>query len=185
MWVLSPDTLAIANTIQLPFDMTADSQSGERSVPNYVSSFVISPDGTQAWVTAKKDNTARGMQRDGQPMTPDNFVRSAICAIDMTTEKEMIEKRQDIDNRSTPVSVAFSPIGDYAYILVQPDNWIGITDAYTTENLSGINKIGNAPDGFVLLPDGRLLVNAFLSRQVIAYDLSKSIASIDHTVPPA
>jgi MYXO-CTERM domain-containing protein len=183
VWAVSPDAFQLANTIDLAFDQTPDSQSGGRGVPNYVSQFVISPDGTQAWVTAKKDNVARGPQRDGLPMTSDNFVRSTVCTVDLKTETEVIEKRQDLDNRATPVSVAFSPLGDYAYILVQPDNWIGITDAYTGLNLSGIKQVGSAPDGLALLPDGKLMVNAFLSREVIAYDLSQSIASIDHTAP--
>jgi YVTN family beta-propeller protein len=184
VWVVSPDAFKLVNTIELPFDQTSDSQSSGRGVPNYVSSIVISPDGTQGWVTAKKDNVARGPQRDGQPMTSDNFVRSAVCAIDLKTETEIIEKRQDLDNRATPASLAFSPVGDYAYVLVQPDNWIGITDAYTGLNLSGMKQVGSAPDGLLLLPDGKLLVNAFLSREVIAYDLTASIASIDHAAPP-
>ncbi len=185
VWVVAPESLTLANTIPLPFDQTPDSQSGGRGVPNFVSAIVISPDGTQGWVSAKKDNVARGPKRDGQPMTFDNFVRSAVCAIDLSTETEVLEKRQDIDNRSTPVSVAFSPTGDYAYVLVQPDNWIGITDAYTGHNLSGIKQVGAAPDGLVLLPNGKLFVSSYLTREVIAYDLSQSIASIDHTAPAA
>lgn len=185
VWVVSPDSLTVSRTIPLAFDQTVDTQSSGRGVPNYVSSMVISPDGTQGWVTAKKDNVARGKQRDGQAMTFDNFVRTAVCAIDLRTETEMLEKRQDIDNRSTPNAVAFSPVGDYGYVLVQPDNWIGITDAYTGGNLSGIKQVGAAPDGLVLLPDGRLFVSSYLSREVIVYDLSQSIASIDHTAPEA
>ncbi len=184
VWVVAPESLTLANTIALAFDQTSDSQSSGRGVPNYVSSLVISPDGTQGWVTAKKDNVARGQQRDGQLMTFDNFVRTAVCAIDLRTETEMLEKRQDIDNRSTPVAVAFSLVGDYAYVLVQPDNWIGITDAYTGGNLSGIKQVGKAPDGLVLLPDGRLFVSSYLSREVIAYDMNQSLASIDHAAPP-
>jgi len=184
VWVVAPESLTLANTITLPFDQTADSQSGGRGVPNFVSAMVISPDGTQGWVSAKKDNVARGPKRDGQPMTFDNFVRSAVCTIDLRTELEVLEKRQDIDNRSTPVSVAFSPTGDYAYVLVQPDNWIGITDAYTGSNLSGIKQVGAAPDGLVLLPNGKLFVSSYLTREIIAYDLSQSIASIDHSAPP-
>lgn len=183
VWVVAPESLTLANTIVLPFDQTPDSQSGGRGVVNFVSSMVISPDGTQGWVTGKKDNVARGPQRDGQPMTFDSFVRTAVCAIDLSTEQEMLEKRQDIDNRSTSVAVAFSPVGNYAYVLVQPDNWIGITDAYTGANLSGIKEVGKAPDGLVILPNGKLFVSSYLSREVIAYDLSTSIASIDHTAP--
>jgi cytochrome c peroxidase/streptogramin lyase len=183
VWVVSPETLELANTIELPFDLGPDTESSGRGVPNYVSSIVISPDGTQGWVSAKKDDVARGLHRDGQPMTSDNFVRSALCTIDLQTEREVIEKRQDIDNRSMPVSVAFSPLGDYALTLVLTSNWIGVMDAYDTQSVSGIKDVGNAPDGLVLAADGKLFVNAFLSREVIAYDMSSSLASIDHTAP--
>jgi len=43
--------------------------------------------------------------------------------------------------------------------------------------------VGSAPDGLVLLPDGRLFVNAFLSREVVVYDMSASLASADHAAP--
>src|SRR5262249_24453541 len=58
VWELSPDAFGVVDTISLAFDMSQDSAVGGRGVPNFVSSFVISPDGTEAWVTAKKDNTA-------------------------------------------------------------------------------------------------------------------------------
>lgn len=183
VWVVAPESLTLAKTIPLAFDQTPDSQSGGRGVVNFVSSMVISPDGTQGWVTGKKDNVARGPQRDGQAMTFDSFVRTAVCTIDLRTEQELLERRQDIDNRSTSVAVEFSPVGNYAYVLVQPDNWIGITDAYTGANLSGIKDVGKAPDGLVLLPNGKLFVSSYLTREVIAYDLSSSIASIDHSAP--
>jgi cytochrome c peroxidase len=183
VWVVSPGTFTVKKTISLSFDLGPDTQSSGRGVPNYVSSTIISPDGTQAWVTAKKDDVARGQQRDGLPMTADNFVRPAVCTIDLATETEVLDKRQDIDNRATPVSVAFSTLGDYAFVLVQPSNWIGIMDAYTAQGVSGIKDVGNAPDGLVLAPGGRLFVNAFLSREVIVYDVSASLSSADHTAP--
>jgi YVTN family beta-propeller protein len=183
VWVVEPSALTLANTIQLPFDLGPDTQSSGRGVPNYVASITISPDGTQAWVSAKKDDTARGLQRDGQPMTSDNFVRSAVCAIDLVSETEVVAKRQDIDNRSMAVSVAFSSLGDYAFVLVLTSNWFGVMDAYNAQSVSGVKDVGSAPDGLVLLPDGRLFVNAFLSREVVAYDMSASLASVDHVAP--
>ena len=183
--MVSPTTFSVSRTIQLAYDTSADTESSGRGVPNYVSSFVISPDGTQAWVTAKKDDTARGPLRDGQPITSDNFVRAIVCVIDMNTEAELIAEREDIDNRALPVAVAFSPNGGYGYILAMASNWIGISDAYSVLNLSGINRVGSAPDSLALAPDGKLFVSSYLSREVIVYDLSLSLASIDHKAPEA
>lgn len=183
VWVVSPQTFTVTNTISLAFDKGPDTQSSGRGVPNYVSAAIISPDGTQAWVTAKKDNTARGLQRDGQALTSDNFVRPAVCIIDLKTEKEVFANRQDVDNRSTPVAVSFSPLGDYAFVLIQPSNWIGIMDGYTGLGISGIRDVGNAPDGLVMTSDGKLFVNAFLSREVIVYDVASSLSSEDHAAP--
>ncbi len=185
VWVVSPQTFTLSNTISLAFDKGPDTQSSGRGVPNYVSVATISPDGTQAWVTAKKDNVARGLHRDGLPMTQDNFVRPVVCTIDLKTEQEVLTKRQDVDNRATPVSVAFSPLGDYGFVLIQPSNWIGIMDAYSAEQISGIRDVGNAPDGLVLTPDGKLFVHAFLSREVVVYDVTSSLSSADHTAPEA
>ena len=153
IWSVSPASFQLVGTIDLPIDPGPDTESSGRGVPNYVASMVISPDGTQAWVSAKKDDVVRGPQRDGQPTTPDNFVRAMVCSIDMKTETEVLALRQDIDNRSMPVDVAFSPTGDYGYILAEANNWLGIMDAYTGLSLGGIKQIGNAPDGLVLLPE--------------------------------
>jgi YVTN family beta-propeller protein len=184
VWVVLPDSFALVNTIVLQLDPGPDSESAGRGVPNYVSSFTISPDGTQAWVTAKKDNVVRGPQRDGLPMNPDNFVRAIVCVIDMSTEGERLEKRIDVDNRALPTAVAFSPVGDLAYVLLQGSNWLGIFDAYRAEDLSGIKDIGKAPDGLAFDAGGKLFVNSFLTRELIAYDLTESLASRDHQAPP-
>ena len=184
VWVVLPDSFALVNTIMLQLDPGPDSESAGRGVPNYVSSFVISPDGTQAWVTAKKDDVVRGPQRDGLPMNPDNFVRAIVCVIDMSTEGELLERRIDIDNRALPAAVAFSPVGDLAYVLLQGSNWVGIFDAYRAEDLSGIKDIGKAPDGLTFDAQGKLFVSSFLTRELIAYDLRESLASRDHQAPP-
>jgi cytochrome c peroxidase len=184
IWVVSSETMVVVNTIVLPFDKGPDSSVGGRGVPNFVSSVVISPDGTQAWVTAKKDDVARGPKRDGLPMNSDNFVRSIVCAIDLKAEMETVERRQDLDNRSMPAALVFSPVGDYAYISLMLNNEVSISDAYVAFNVGAIRSVGSAPDGLALAPDGKLFANAFLSREVIAYDLGPSLASVDQGAPP-
>jgi len=183
VWVVSPDTLTVKNTIVLPFDDSQDSAVSGRGVPNFVSSIVISPDGTQGWVSAKKDNVVRGPMRDGLHMNSDNFVRSIICAVDLKTEKELVAKRQDLDNRSMPVTLVFSPLGNYAYLMLMLNNEISITDAYNGVNYSAIRDVGHGPDGLALAADGKVFVNATLSREVIVYNLQPSIDAINQTAP--
>jgi len=185
VWLVSPESFEVVRTIQLARDLGPDSESAGRGVPNYLSSVVISPDGAQAWVTAKKDNVERGPQRDGLSLNSDNFVRAIVCVLDLTSESEVLAKRMDVDNRALPVSVAFSPVGDYAYMLLQGSNWVGIFDAYKAQNVGGIKDIGKAPDGLAFSTDGRLFVNAYLSRELFVYDLRESLASRDQQAPPA
>jgi cytochrome c peroxidase len=116
-------------------------------------------------------------------MNPDNFVRAIVCVIDLLSETERLDKRLDVDNRSLPMGVAFSPLGDLAYVLHQGSNWLGIFDAYGIRDLSGIKDIGKAPDGLAFSDDGKLFVNSYLTRQVWVYDLSESLASRDHQAP--
>jgi hypothetical protein len=183
LWVVAPESFSLVNTIELQLDPGPDSESAGRGLPNYVSSVVISPDGTQAWVTAKKDDIVRGPQRDGLSMNPDNFVRAIVCIIDLASETERLDKRLDVDNRSLPAGVAFSPVGDLAYVLHQGSNWVGIFDAYRIQDLSGIKDIGKAPDGLIFDDQDKLFVNSFLTREVFVYDLTESLASRDHQAP--
>ena len=184
VWVVSPQSFTLTNTIVLPFDMSEDTQSSGRGVLNDLFSMVISPDGTQAWVVTKKDDVARGLKRDGKPMTPDNFVRTALCKIDMKTEKEVVADRKDFDNRSLLVAVAFAARGDYFAVAAEGNNWVGVRDAYDLHEPAAIRDIGHGPDGLILTADGKLFVNASLSREVIVYDVSPSINSIDGVTPP-
>jgi mono/diheme cytochrome c family protein len=101
--------------------------------------------------------------------------------IDLTAEQEILERRIDIDNRSLPVAAAFSPLGDYVYVLAQGSNFLGVFDAYrSSQHLGGIQHVGAAPNGLVLLPDLRLVVNGNLSRDLLAYDVARSVESADH-----
>ncbi|HEY6078641.1 MAG TPA: PKD domain-containing protein [Polyangiaceae bacterium] len=184
VWVVAPGSFSLVRTIELAMDPGPDSESAGRGVPNFVSSVVISPDGTQAWVTAKKDDVVRGPQRDGLSMNPDNFVRALVCVLDLASEAEVMSKRMDVDNRALPASLAFSPVGDMAYLLLQGSNWVGIFDAYAAQSVSGIKDIGKAPDGLAFSNDGKLFVNSWLTRELFVYDLTESLASRDHQAPP-
>ncbi len=184
VWELEAGGLQVVRTWSLPFDMGPDDESNGRGVPNYVSGIVVSPDGTQAWVTAKKDNIARGPMRDGLSMVPDSFVRAIVCVLDLQTGEERIEQRIDLNNRSMPMTVAFSDIGDYVFVATLGSNWVGFQNAYGSENLGGIRGVGLGPDGLVLAPNGRLVVHSTLSRELRLYDVSAVLDGSDEVAPP-
>ena len=183
VWEVDASSFEVVRTIVLPFDEGPDDESGGRGVPNYLSSIVVSPDGTQAWVTAKKDNTARGPMRDGVSMAPDSFVRAIVCVLDLQSNTERVDQRMDLNNRSLPMSVAFSGIGDYVFVAALGSNWVGFQNAYGTENLGGIREVGLGPDGLVLASRSRLVVHSALSRSLTLYDVTAVLDGSDETAP--
>ena len=184
VYELGAGPLAVSRMWSLAFDEGPDDESNGRGVPNYVSGIVVSPDGTQAWVTAKKDNIARGPQRDGESMVADSFVRAIVCVLDLQTGEERIDQRMDLNNRSLPMTVAFSSIGDYAFVAALGSNWVGFQNAYGTENLGGIKDVGLAPNGLVLTDEGQLVVHSALSRTIELYDVTAVLDGSDEAAPP-
>ena len=184
VYELTAAPLELTRVWSLAFDEGPDDESGGRGVPNYVSGIVVSPDGTQAWVTAKKDNIARGPQRDGESMVADSFVRAIACVLDLQTGEERLDQRMDLNNRSLPMTVAFTSIGDYVFVAALGSNWVGFQNAYGTENLGGIKDVGLGPDGLVLTDDAQLVVHSALSRTLELYDVTAVLDGSDEAAPP-
>ena len=174
VWEIDPGTMSIIDTIVLPKDQTTvDSSSGARGLPNYLRSVTISPDGTEAWITAKKDNIERGAFRDTQPLTFETSVRSLSSRIDMTGSVEVIANRIDHDDRGQPAAATYTMVGDYALVALEGSNEIEIRDAYNGTTVGGIVLDGLAPRGLAANSDGsRLFVHCFMSRTVEVYDIS-------------
>jgi DNA-binding beta-propeller fold protein YncE len=182
---LDPDTLGRVRTFILPPDSGPDTDSSGRGILNFLSSVVISPSGSRAFLAAKKDDTLRGPMRDGVPMRSDNFVRSVIAVLDLEANAERSNQRKDLNNRSLPCAIEFSPLGDFAFFATQGNNWVGMIDAYTMDTTAAIRDVGKAPNGVVLAPDGKLFVHGFLSRSLRVYDVGAAVNAIDSLVPPA
>ena len=160
----------LAHQIKLPLDsQTLDGEDRARGLPNFLNSIVISPDQSVAWVTGVKHNILRGLYRDGLPLTFDSTVRAITTEIDLKDYK--ITATIDHNNKSMPIAVAFSPIGDYAFIALEGSNSIDIRDAYSKELVGSIDNTGFAPAGLTFNSNGsRLIVHNFLSRNVAVYD---------------
>lgn len=178
-------TMRVVKTILLAPDRASmDSDQAARGVPSYLFSIGLSPDGRQGWVAAKKDNIFRGRMRDGLDLTHETTVRPLVCLVDLATGLEAEGMRIDLDDRSLPAHVTFSPFGDFGIITLAGSNRIEIRDAYApTRVFSAIADVGKAPRSTALGPNGRLFVQGALSRNVLVYDLSNLIREFDSSTP--
>ena len=165
--------LLVERRIALAKDEGPDLEFTGRGVPNYLISATISPDGRRLWLPSKKDNTDRGRFRDGLPLTFEHTVRSIVSRVDLATNTEVIDERQDLDNRELAIDVELSRLGQFAFIATQGTNTVEIYDAYTSKYLGTIEDVGLAPQSLMLDEvSGRLFVHSFLSRSVLVYDVS-------------
>jgi DNA-binding beta-propeller fold protein YncE len=175
---VSGSTFQLVRTIPLVVDAGPDSSTSGRGVPNYLSAIAISPDGTQARVPSKKDNTGRGLFRDGQPLTFETTVRTMLAYLDLATNAENVSMRVDFNDRDMAQAVAYSPLGDYVFVATQGTNTVEILSAYDNRLITGIPDTGLAPQGLALSADGRkLFVQNFMSRTVAIYDVSGVVDS--------
>jgi YVTN family beta-propeller protein len=170
---VSAASMAVARTFVLPLDTTSqDTEKSGRGLPNYLTSVAISPDGSTAWIPSKKDNIVRGTRRDGLALTFENSVRTIVSQINLSNNS--LGNVLDFNDRDLANAVAFSPLGDYAFIATQGTNTIEVLDAFDPQNRTAlVINTGLAPQGLVVSPDGsRLFVQNFMDRSVGVYDIS-------------
>ncbi len=181
--VLEVDTTTMVITKQIPLEMDPgpDSDRAGRGIPNYLFNATISPDGTEVWVPGKKDNIQRGPARDGLTLNQDNIVRPLVSVIDIASGAELMDKRLDLNDRNLPSDVVFSPLGDYAFVIVTGSGFIDVRDMYDPERVSKADLKSNAiaPRGAAITSDGKLFLHSFLTRSMIVYDVSDILASVD------
>ncbi|HJL18459.1 MAG TPA: Ig-like domain-containing protein [Sandaracinaceae bacterium LLY-WYZ-13_1] len=163
--------------LELAVDPGPDTADGGRGVPNYLSSIAITPDGGRAFVPGKKDNTERGLARDGEPLDADNTVRTIVSQLDLATGQERLEARIDLDDHDMATAVAFSPLGDLVFIASQGTNRVDVYDTWSGRLVGGI-ATGLAPQGLVV-SEGRLYVQCFMGRTLDVIDVSGLIAGTD------
>jgi MYXO-CTERM domain-containing protein len=169
-----------ANVITLADDPGPDGSFTGRGIPNQLSSIAISPDGTIALVPSKKDNIGRGLARNGEPLASDHTVRTIVSVIDLDGETEDLEARIDLDDHEGAFDVAFSPLGDVAFVASQGTNRVDVIDVRSGALVAGF-ATATAPRGLALGEDGLLYVHGFLSRTVAIHDVSGILAATDST----
>jgi len=180
---IDPATLTVLRSIPLIPDPGPDTEASGRGLPNYLSSIAISPDGADLWIPSKKDNIQRGLSRDGQALTFESTVRTIVSRIDLSSNSEDPATRVDFNDRDMANAVAFSPLGDYAFVALQGSNAVDVLDAYSGELVAALENVGRAPQGIAVDPSGtRLFVQNFMDRSIAVYDTSLLAASISSGV---
>lgn len=178
-------SMTLTRTISLVRDRSQDGGASARGVPNYLAGIRISPDGNWAWVVGKKDNTNRGtffspLMLPGQ----DTTTRAQLMLIDVAAGAENVARRLDIDNSDSPSAVAFSPLGDYAFITLQGNAQIAVVDVLEFMQPQSAGTIrtrwgtGLAPQSIVI--DGstaRAFTRDFMDRSVTALEIGDFLAT--------
>jgi len=170
--------MSLTNEIVLLRDHSSDGPASGRGVPNYLAGIRVTPDGQWAWVVAKKDNVTRGTFFS-EDMVPgqDTTVRAMCLLIDLSTGLENMDRRLDLDNSDSPSAIAFSPLGDWAFVALQGNNQIGVIDVLefmldaTPGGIETRWAVGLAPQGVLAGPEsGRLFAKNFMDRSVSVYE---------------
>ncbi|GIV34418.1 MAG: hypothetical protein KatS3mg031_1953 [Chitinophagales bacterium] len=177
--LLDAETLTPLKTVKLAPDQSVDSEISGKGVVNYLNSVTLSPDGRLALVPAKKDNTFRGLLRDGEPLNFENTVRPMVALINLQSREEDYNARIDINNGDLPSFAAFSRFANLIFVSMQGNDRVDVFDAYTSALITSVEGVGAAPQGLVLSPTGdTLFVHGFLSRTISAYDISRIVNQV-------
>ena len=172
LYKINTADFSLEKTITLAMDPGPDTDISGRGLPNYLHQIAISPDATQAWIPSKKDNIQRGGFRDGLELVHDNTVRAITSVLDLSTDEERLDDRMDFDNVDRCHAVAFSPLGDLAFVSLPGNQGVSIFNAYNRKELDRIIT-GEVPEGcWVDGKNGRLYVHNFLSRSLSVYDIA-------------
>ena len=153
--------LKVSKIITLDYIDELDTAVSGSGIPNYLGPLKISPNGKFALIPSKKDNVYRGKEINNISLTFENTVRSIISRIDLVKKKDIPLMRNDLNDRSLPRDVEFSPFGDIYFVVSQSSNLI---DVYETKDNKFITSfyVGDAPDTILINNNGtRLYVRNF------------------------
>ena len=194
IWQVNTVEWALKKTLRLDKDISEDTLSSGRGVPNYLASVAIHPNGDKAYVVGKKDNVDRsvilwrGINSDID-LDDDNSVRAFVATIDLTTGRELYSQRFDIDNSDSPSALTFSPNAEYLFVALQGNNKVLALDIFsntdnTPQSIAGQFITGLAPQGVCMLNQRNQLITKNLTdRTVSGFDLSTFINGGNINVP--
>ena len=181
--VRSTMDLSAVGVIPLVSDDSMDTEASGRGLPNYLSAMVISADGTRGFISAKKDNTGRGLFRDGLPLTFESRVRAIVMTLDLVTQQEVRTARLDVNDREGLHANALSPRGDLLFVTAQGNNRVEVFETDSRRRVAQL-VVERAPRGVTVNAQGdRLAVQNVLSRSVSVLDVGGLVAGTNNGAP--
>lgn len=171
--IIDPDG-DVPEIVPLAFDPQAASDTESGGVPSYLNQLLVSPIGDLAAVPSLQANVAQGTFGGGDPLTFETTLRGVVSYLELgTTWSENFDRRRHFDNRGFLSAGVFSSRGDYLFLAARGARAVERVDTFTGAQAGAILDVGFAPEGLALTADDRYLyVEAFMSREVIVYDVS-------------
>ncbi|MDG1484476.1 MAG: PKD domain-containing protein [Myxococcota bacterium] len=169
IYVVEPD--GTVGSIVLPADTRGDSDTTTGGVPNLLESLLPSPDGATIYVPTMHANTLRGEWVSGVAPDHQTSLRGVLARIDAQAGTESPDDRKQFDERGRAIAVATSPDGAVLYVLHPGTGHVTVLDAASDQITGSILFTGIFPTGLLATRD-HLYVHAWLSRTVVAYDIT-------------
>jgi len=159
----------------LAYDPQPGSDTESGGVPSYVEQLVVSPDGALAAAPSTQAAIGEGLFVSPRPLTHETTLRAAVSFLDPRDGAEDFARRKLWDDRGFASAAVFSPRGDYLYLAMRGSRAVERLDVLSRTQAGSILEVGFAPQGLALSADGdRLFVDAYLSRELVVYDVSDS-----------
>lgn len=175
--VLDPTDGAV-ELVPLAFDPKEASDTESGGVPSYLDQVLVSPIGDQVVVPSLQANIEQGEYLDGDALTFESTMRGVTSRLDWPgaggeAMLEDFDRRKHFDNRGLMSAGVFSSRGDYLFVAARGSRAVERVDTFTGAGAGTLLDVGYAPAGLVLSADDRyLLVDAYLSRSLVVYDVS-------------
>ena len=167
--------MTLSNTIELNKVLVPDELMHGSGVPNYLSSIVMTADGSRAYVTATKANIDRGIFLNESSLDDDNTIRPMMAIIDLANNRDAnvepstTENTIDFDNAADPAGTTFLVDGVIRATSFQGNNAITLDNL--NANQSALVPVGGAPQT-MCATTRTLWVKNFTSRSISAIDVS-------------
>jgi hypothetical protein len=164
---------AVREVWTLAYDPQPASDTESGGVPSYLEQLLVSPTGRRAVVPSLQAAIGEGLFRSPRPLTHETTVRAAISYLDPRDGTEDFARRKLFDDRGFAAAGVFSSRGDYLYLAMRGSRTVERFDVLNGTQAGTILEVGHAPQGLALSPDDRwLFVDAYLSRQLVVYDVA-------------